>query len=249
MEVSEQTLRHLLDLCRRADRLGIWQYSAFLSPAEQTDFERSPEASRFSWSFFGGTEDAERKILAAGSSDLTGTEAEPPISLMRIEPLSEKFAEDLTHRDYLGAVLNLGIDRNLTGDIFIRDHLAWLFCLNTARDWLTSLTNVRHTAVRVVPVPEITALPAPRLVSVSLNIASERLDAIAAAFAGISRTKAASLFTEGKVFVNSRPVQDRSHPLKPGDLLSVRGVGKARYEGILRETRKGRLAVQLQKYL
>ena len=248
MEASEQTLRHLLDLCRRADRLGLWQYSAFLSPAEQLDFERSPEASRFPWFFFGGTEEAERKILVAGSPSLTGTEAEPPLSLLRIEPVSEKFAEDLTHRDYLGALLHLGIDRNLTGDIFVRDHLAWVFCLETARDWLTSLTNVRHTAVRVVPAPAITDLPAPRLSPVALNIASERLDAVVAAFAGISRTQAASLFAAEKVFVNSRPVTDKSHPLKPGDLLSVRGVGKARYEGILRETRKGRLAVLLQKY-
>jgi RNA-binding protein YlmH len=200
------------------------------------------------WTLFGGAEGCERQMLRFGSEDLCGYDQPFPIVILRLTPLSAKFAEPLTHRDYLGALLHLGIDRNLTGDIFVRDHLAWVFCLETARDWLTSLTNVRHTAVRVVPAPAITELPAPRLSPVALNIASERLDAVVAAFAGISRTQAASLFAAEKVFVNSRPVTDKSHPLKPGDLLSVRGVGKARYEGILRETRKGRLAVLLQKY-
>ena len=64
MESSEQMNRHLLDLCRRSDRTLSWVYSGFLTPAEQEDFIRCPEAARFDWCFDGGYEAAERRLLA-----------------------------------------------------------------------------------------------------------------------------------------------------------------------------------------
>ena len=69
MNAKDSTLRHLLDLCRKSERAGIRQYSGFLSPAEQDDFLRCPEAAEYTFSFLGGYEAAERKILAAGNED------------------------------------------------------------------------------------------------------------------------------------------------------------------------------------
>ena len=246
---SDVTTRHLLDLCRRNEKTSLWQFSAFLSPAEQDDFLRQPEAAGCSFFLTGGYEAAERKILAAGDEAESGP-AEAPISVVAVAPKSEKFSEELTHRDYLGAILGLGIERSLIGDILVRDRRAWVFCLSSAAELLvSSLTQVRRTAVTAeissLDVPELQ----PRYANLRLNIASERLDAVTAAFAGLSRGQADQLFRAEKVFVNGRTATDRSARLRAGDILSVRGFGKAVYDGIEHETRKNRLWVILRKYV
>ena len=249
MTANDATLRHLLDLCRKSGKTNTWQYSAFLSPADQEDLTRSREASGFAFRLEGGYKNAERKILAAGSEVEMGP-PEPPLSVIAVKPKSEKFAEKLTHRDYLGSILALGIERSLIGDIIVREQSACFFCLSSVADLLvSSLTQVRRTAVRA----EITAADIPELQPrydlLRLNVASERLDAVAAAFAGISRTQADRLFAAEKIMVNGRTVTDRSFRLKEGDILSVRGFGKAVYDGIDHETRKNRIQVRLRKLI
>ena len=244
---NDVILRHLLDLCRKSEKTGIWQYSAFLSPAEQDDLLRSPEAAGYSFFLSGGYDGAERKILAAGNEAEQGP-PEVPVSVIAVSPKSDRFAEELTHRDYLGAILGIGIERSLIGDIIVRDKRAWFFCLSSSAELITSaLTQVRRTAVSAaVSAPDVPELQ-PRYAPQRLNVASERLDAVTAAFAGLSRGQAEKLFSAEKVFVNGRTVTDRSARLKEGDTLSVRGFGKAVYDGIEHETKKNRLWVRLRK--
>lgn len=248
-ETSDMMLRHLLDLCRKSGRSGAWQYSGFLSPAEQDDLLRCPEASGFSFYLDGGYEQAERKIMAAGSEAEMGP-PEPPVCVIAVTPKSEKYAEELTHRDYLGAILSLGIERSLIGDILVRNRRAWFFCLASAADMLvSSLTQVRRTSVTAViaetDVPELQT----QYVPLRVNVASERLDAVISAFAGLSRGQTDKLFAAGKVFVNGRMILDRSSRLKEGDAFSVRGFGKAVYDGIEYETKKKRYQVMLRKLI
>ncbi len=244
---GDPILRHLEDLCRQADIRNTWRYSGFLSPAEQDDFLRCPEAAGYSFFLTGGYEEAERKILAAGNPEESGL-PEVPVRVIAVSPKSEKFAEELTHRDFLGAVLGLGIERGLIGDILVRDRRAWFFCLASAADLLvSSLSQVRRTAVTAEAVEADVPELRPRYAEMKLNVASERLDAVTAAFANLSRGQADRLFAAEKVFVNGRTVTDRSFRLKEGDVLSVRGFGKAVYDGIDHETRKNRYCVRLRK--
>ena len=246
---NDATLRHLLDLCRRNEKTGLWQYSAFLSPAEQDDFLRLPEAAGFSFSLSGGYPGAERKLLAAGLEEESGPAAFP-IRAASVAPKSERFAEELTHRDFLGAILGLGIDRSLIGDILVREKRAIVFCLEASVDLLlSSLTQVRRTTVTAELVSPESPELRPSFSTLRLNVASERLDAVVAAFAGLSRGQAEKLFAAEKIHVNGRVVTDRGTRLKDGDILSVRGLGKAVYDGIERETRKNRLWVLLRKYV
>ena len=244
---NDVMLRHLLDLCRRSEKTGDWQYSGFLSLAEQDDFLRSKESAGFSFFLTGGYENAERKLLAAGNETEMGPPA-PPVSVIAVKPKSEKYAEELTHRDYLGAVLGLGIERILIGDILVREHRAWLFCLSSAADMIvSSLDQVRRTTVTA----EITAADVPELqpryAPLRVNVSSERLDAVIAAFANLSRGQTDKLFAAEKVFVNGRMITDRSARLKEGDTFSVRGFGKAVYDGIEYETKKSRYMVRIRK--
>ena len=245
--MNDPVLRHLLDLCRKSEKTGVWQYSAFLSPAGQEDLLRSRDTAAFAFHLDGGYGAAERKIMAAGNEAEMGP-PDLPVSVVAVKPKSDRFAENLTHRDYLGAVLGLGIERGVIGDIIVRSPCAWIFCLSSVADMLAaSLVQVRRTAV----IAEIAAADVPELQPVyaplRLNVASERLDAVTAAFAGLSRAQADKLFASEKVFVNGRTVTDRSFRLKEGDLLSVRGFGKAVYDGIDHETRKNRYQVRLRK--
>ena len=249
MDEKELVIRHLQDLCRRSEKTGQWYYSAFLTPAEQDDWMTSPYSRNISWHFDGGRADAERQLLVAGSEDFCGQEAEVPISLLHVFPLSEKFAESLSHRDYLGAVMNLGIERKMIGDLIVREKSAYVYCLKDQTSFLiSSLTRVSHTSVKAEQIPLTCPDAQPSLRLVRINIASERLDAIVAGITGLSRGNAQDLFPREKVFVNSRPMLNRNYPLKKGDILSVRGYGKVIYEGIEHETRKGRLFVQVLKY-
>ena len=246
---NDATLRHLLDLCRKNRKTGLWQYSAFLTPAEQDDLLRCPEAAGYSYELAAGYENAERRILAAGNEDESGP-PDPPVSVIAVTPKSEKFAEELTHRDYLGAILGLGIERSLIGDILVRDKRAWFFCLTPAAEMLASaLTQVRRTAVAAEIAPPDVPELRPRYEALRLNVASERLDAVVAAFTRLSRGQAEKLFGAEKVFVNGRAVTDKSARLRDGDMLSVRGFGKAVYDGIEHETKKNRLWVSLRKLI
>ena len=242
---------HIKDLARQAEARGAYTFSAFLSPAELSDvLAQERELIPVPYGIWGGSEAAERKLFCFGSEAWFGYPPAWPICVVAIEPAAERFAEELSHRDYLGALMSLGIERSLTGDIVIRGKQAWLYCLDSIADYLCeNLTSVRHTQVRChVETGEIPAL-APQFQELRLNVPSERIDAVTAAFIGKSRSSISELFTTGKVFVNSRAVADGSKLLKEGDVLSVRGFGKAVYDGVAGTSKKGRSYAVLRKYV
>jgi len=243
--------RHLLDLRERAERYGTYTFSGFLSLAEQDELLRAAGPGPGAYlKLYGGFEGAERKIAVFGSEKDFGFPPEYPVRAVRIDPVSEKYGEDLSHRDYLGAILALGIDRSLTGDIAVDGKHALLICLDTALPFLLdNLREVRHTAVRLTEAPADIPDLKPKLTELRINVPSERLDCIVAGLTKLSRAKAEELFRRQLVFVNSRLIEDGSKKLKEGDVLNVRGFGKAIYRGIDGESKKGRLYVVLEKYI
>ena len=244
---DDKTLRYLEDLAARAERSDIYTYSGFLSPEEQDAFRRVHPFGPFR--FEGGTDAADRCLLICGNEEELGYPPEPPIALLTIRPASEKFGEELSHRDVLGAVLHLGIERSLIGDILIRDKTVWLFCLESIADFLLgNVGQIRHTHVKLSRAESLQDVPAPVLVPLKLNVASERLDGILSAFCRLSRGKAVELIRSERVRIGARLATSPDTRLKEGDVLRVRGFGKAIYDGIEKETKKGRLYVALRQY-
>ena len=95
----------------------------------------------------GGYHGAERQMIAFYPTDL-GFYWEYPICCLKIEPKAVKFSEALTHRDYLGTILGLGVERSVIGDILVKEHGAWVFCHNKIADFIMkNLCRVRHTTV------------------------------------------------------------------------------------------------------
>lgn len=195
---------------------------------------------------FGGYENAERVVAGFGENVTAG---DFPIALLEISPVMQKFADRLSHRDFLGALMNLGIKRELLGDIIVKDNIGYLFCLEHIKDYIIgSVDRIKHTTVTV---REIESLP-DNAVSVPTEyekiVSSLRIDAVISAVYNLSRNDSAKLFAQEKVFVNSRQVNSPSYQLKDGDIISLRGFGRFIFDKALRSTKKDRLVISIQKY-
>ena len=161
----------------------------------------------------------------------------------------QKFADALTHRDFLGALLSLGVRRGVLGDIILSDNTGYVFCLDTIASLITDeLKQVRRTTVKCNVLNEVPVLATAEPEEQSINVASERLDAIVAAVFKLSRSQAQALFKEGKIFVNSRLSENTGFQPSDGDIISVRGLGRFAFSGVSGQSRKGRLFVTVRVY-
>lgn len=244
MNEAEILTGRLNELSSRAEKRECHTYSEFLTLAEQSDAVSMRFTS--SLSFEGGYEGAERRIAHFKGKDCVYDE-EAPIVCVEIAPKAPKFAEVLSHRDFLGSLTGLGIRREVLGDIILDNNKGYVFCLETAAEIICrSLEKVRRTDVtceRASALPEnLTTLPDTE----SVIIASERLDAVIAAVFRLSRTEAQKLFDEKKIFIDGKLVQNVSTSAQQGNIISVRGFGRFIYEGVSSKTRKERLYINVK---
>ena len=123
---EEQILKgRLMDLAKRAYQQNIYTYSNFLSVSELSLLEDiKPDISYIHYECFGGNELCERQIVGFGSEDEFGYPGHFPISVIKVTPLLEKFSDTLNHRDFLGALMHLGLERNTLGDILVKEKTA-----------------------------------------------------------------------------------------------------------------------------
>jgi RNA-binding protein YlmH len=243
--------KRLSELANKAYNNSQYMFTGFLSMSELDIYYRMErELSFVSVTAFGGTNDCERVMLRFGSEDLCGYEAEFPISCIEISPLIEKFGEELSHRDYLGALMNLGIERGTLGDIIIIGKDAYLFCTDKMSQYIIdSLDKVRHTSVRCRLAQSIPESTVTRLERKTLQVSAARTDSIIAKLYKMSRSESVELFRTKKVFVNGRLNENNSGQLKPEDKVSVRGCGRFKFIGVSGETRKGKLNVDVDLYV
>lgn len=246
MENESHLKNRLSELASRSFDRGVWVFSEFLTLAEQDVLLRMRLKAPFT--LFGGLPTSERKIACFGSGELCGCVEDPPLACLKIEPAMRKFADPLTHRDFLGALMSLGLRREVMGDIEIVDNVGWLFCLESVAPFITdNLTSVRRTTVRVSPSAPPVTLSSPPPVT-ELVVASERLDAAVAAVFRLSRSQAQELIDREQVFISGRLPKSASLDISPGSVVSVRHYGRFVYEGVARETKKGKLRVLVRIY-
>lgn len=245
-----QLKKRLRDLAERSYRQGIYTFTGFLGLGEQEIFwQQEKELRSFGYLLSGGCDGADRAVVRFGKEEELGYQAPFPIVCIHISPLQQKFADDLSHRDFLGALMNLGIDRSALGDIRVGDREAYLFCLERIAGFICeNLTRVRHTDVRCAVTEEIGKIPREEPETVSIQVQSPRVDAVLSKVYHLSREKSIALFRAGKVYVDGRLCEDNSRLLKAGETVNARGFGKFLLTGEPRETRKGKLAVEAAVY-
>ena len=251
MQKEEQLLiKRLCELSKTAYHRNIVTYSDFLNLNEQNILHSLPKDQLYTrYETFGGYELAERQMVAF-IPDALYCEMNYPMSVLRIAPLQSKFGEELTHRDYLGAILNLGIDRSKVGDILVEGKEATLFLAVALTEFIQDeLTRVRHTSVMVTETLLTEFDYRPRYEELLGTVASVRLDSLLSLAFNSSRSKLTGLIEGGKVFVNGKLMISNSYQPKEEDVISVRGRGKFRYNGIRSQTKKNRLYISIHKYI
>ena len=248
---EEQQLKNRIrDLADKSFKQNIYTFSGFLGLSEQDVFWKSEsELRHVSYGLWGGLETTERKMLRFGSPEDLGYEEEYPIVCVKIQPTAPKFAEKLSHRDYLGALMTLGIERTTLGDIKTVDKDAYLFCLDSIAEYIcTNLDKVRHTAVKCSVVQAAMDLPEDVPEAREVLLPSLRLDVFLAKVYNQSRNDILEQFRAGKVYVNGRLCENNSRILKEGDVVNMRGCGKFVYSGVKYETKKGKICAEVQVY-
>lgn len=244
--IFKKRIQELAETCFRRD---VPVNTDFLNVNEQTIFQSiSGTLPPVRFVLAGGSAASERKVVCF----LPSYEDEPselPFDCIKISPLNVKFAESLTHRDYLGAIMNLGIERSMMGDIIIKEPAAYVFVLKKMSRYLTeNLVFVRHTSVLASVCEDPGEALEPEYETITGTVSSVRLDSIVALCGRLSRTKAVSYIESEKVFINGQMTVSPSKALKGGEILSIRGIGKFRFSEAGGQTKKGRTVVTLLRY-
>ena len=221
--MEEDLLRRAADLAERCERTASVTSTAFLTPAEQyalTNWARHRDCTLV---LHGGAEGCERQVAFFLPFYLTPADFDPAEHLRAVQ-FSAPFAAP-GHRDYLGAILGLGIRREWVGDILVQAHGAFVFCLPSVEPELRTLEQVGRTGVKA---------------AVTFTVQSARLDAVVSGMFRLSRTSAAAQIRAGAVHLNYAECLRPDAPVAPGDVLSLRGAGKGAVTEVSGQSRKGR---------
>ena len=201
-------------------------------------------------SFWGGYAEAERAMVRFGDAGEIGYDEPFPINIIVVEPKQQKYADRLTHRDFLGALVNLGIERDVLGDIIVHDNVGYVFSDERMSGFIVdTLTKVKHTPVNCYVIETLPEDARPQVKEREINVSSLRLDGIVAHVFKLSRSDVKTLFSSEKVMVGGMTQKNTGKEPKEGDIVSVRGSGKFRYLGVAHETKKGHLVIAIEKYV
>lgn len=247
---NRDTAARVIDLAEQA--LKTWEivFTDFVSPPELAEihqmFDRLTEVQVVAW---GGYERAERQRVGIARSEMPLDRS--GIELAALEIAGNFLFDTATHRDFLGSMLGCGIIREKTGDVIVLgERGAQAIVVPEMVEYLEQhLTQVRSVPVKTQRI-ELSELKVkePKKKELTTVEASLRLDAIASAGFGMSRSKMADLITSGDVRVNWKDVTSASHIVKSGDLIAIRGKGRLEV-GEVAITKKDRYRVQLTRYM
>ena len=246
--ISEDRKNRIKELESRSFERGIFTFSDFLSPTSLSDATEMLKKGDFT--VCGGVDFAERKMIRFGNIQDLGYEEEFPITILKITLVGGKFATPVTHRDVLGAIMGLGIERQKLGDIFINGNFAYVISHETvAKLILLSLDSVGRNKVSV---EEIDALPldlAPKTKTQRFSVSSNRADAIICKVFNLPREDGKELFLKQLVFVNGKPIDNSSKAIRSGETVTVRGYGKFTFIKEDGQSKKGKPYVEIELFV
>ena len=237
----------IIDLSRTAHHQGIVTFTGFLNLNERQILLATPRAQlHTTYRLSGGYPESERVIAAFLPDERDLDAPNYPIRPLLVRPTHKKFADDLGHRDFLGAILSLGIERRMVGDILVTDREAVVFAEASIAPYIAeNLSSVRRTAVTVGAVNPADFHYTPKYLVKKGSVASVRLDALIALAFGLPRNRAVTVIEDGQTFVNGKRISSNGYKLVDNDIISVRGLGRFLYQGVSGTSRKERLFVEV----
>ena len=245
---NKEAMTRIIDRAEQAIRTWEPVATDFLSPPElfeaQAAFERLSDIHTVA---SGGYPQAERQRMIIARSEIPYEENPVPLAALSIA--GNFLFDTASHRDFLGSLLGTGLARDKVGDIIVLgERGAQAIVVPELVDFLTtSLVQVRSVSVKTQPIAlNELRVREPKKKEMTTVEASMRLDAIASAGFGMSRSKMADMITKGDVRVNWKPITQPSRNAAAGDLIAIRGKGRLEI-GEVSITKKERYRVQLTR--
>lgn len=240
---NNEFIKRAEDLRERCDRTCTVTHTSFLTPAESCEIENFFKyRSDCKLYLCGGNEESERKIafFLPEYMDEDSFDAGEYISAVKLTA----FFGTPAHRDYMGAILGLGIGRERIGDIWVSGDTATVFCVPTVKPLIMELEKAGRVTVKPEEISlENVSAPEKKVTEKSFTVSSMRLDAVTGGMFNISRTESSKQVNLGLVSVNYAVCEKPDHTVKVGDIITVRGKGKGSITGTGGNSRKGRLFV------
>lgn len=238
----------VIDIYSICHKRNIPKYSFFLNEREAylaSITLRSINA--IGYSFYGGHEDSERAVLGVFPSYM-----EPSPENFPVTPISFSFRKQfpLNHRDFLGSLMSLRLNRDTIGDILVGEGFAVVFAYETvASTIIDGISKIGNVGVEPT-LGLAQKLPSQKeLIEITGTVASPRLDSIVKLCTGKSRDEAVKLIEAGLVILNHTECTNSAKHVCPDDKFTIRGFGRFILSGIGTLTRKGRVHVIIGKYI
>ena len=247
--MENELLRRAQDLYLRAARINQPCATSFLSPAEVAAVEAELKLKRGQgYVAAGGYEGAERRRLVF-LPDYLDAEYLPMDEYITVLRAEYRFGA-LSHRDWLGSLMGLGIKRETLGDILVFENYADIICTPQIKRFIEdNLVKVGKSGVSVSEIaPHEIVVPTPEFKKKSGTVASLRVDAVASLAFGLSRSEAARLIREGRFSLNHLEELSPSAEVSEGALLSMRGFGRARLASVGGTSKKDRIFIEVHAY-
>lgn len=243
-------LSRALDQALLAEKRNYPTYTDFLDMRKISMLIHVLERESVAFKMEGGYPDAERALLCFYTGEFYYEDY--PIVALEIVPEINKFTKRmLSHRDYLGSILGLGLKRNRIGDILIYEDRAIIFAHEEISEFLLiHLNQVGRTPVSIQKIEkEHLVIPEPKVKVINGTVSSMRLDAVLSKGFSMSRTLTSQYVKNNKVFVNWTNVTNPSKQIQQGDRITLRGHGKIKLEKIGVTTKKDRTLITIHRYI
>lgn len=259
---DELLLSHCADLLRLCVDNCMLTYSRFLDIRQQSlvygKFHREAGCRLF---FFGGYDEAERSVAVfvpeifgidtadALSAYFSENEQDLPIEALSIT--KDRFSQPLSHRDYLGSLMGLGIKREMIGDIIVSENGCLLVAEKKIAGYIAeNMTSAGRATLTVqrVPLEKLSAVEAV-FEKMFVTVASMRLDAVVGSVFNLSRAQALEVIGKGAVFVSGIQCEKPDKRIEIGDKLVLRGKGKVIIESMQGLNKKGKIRLNALKYI
>lgn len=252
MEVEDKLL--IANIVKKAEKTynkNIITNTNFLDPRQFKLIEHELKKLGYKYDVIKLNDDIEKVILLFLPSYLTikDIDINEYISCIKIDI---KKGQKLYHKDYMGAIYNIGIKKEYIGDIFVyEDNSACIFCTPKIAEYFKyNLIKIGkyEVEINIKKVEEI-ELPKHLYQVIEIKIPSNRIDNFASEVSKISRNKIANKISDGEIFLNYSEVLDKSISLNEKDIFSIRGIGKFKVDKYIGITKKGNLIFQVKKYI
>lgn len=246
-------LAKLLDKAELAAKTNRLVHTEFLDPHQAVLADKVlASLDVCDYTFYGGFPGAERAVAVFRPDFIRDDELEQFIGeILKVLEITPNARGSLSHRDYLGALMGLGIKREVTGDIIVSEEKCSIIVLSEMAGYIAgNLFKVGNTGVSSTILDELdVSVPEPTVAEIKTTVAALRLDSLCAPAFGVSRSKAVEFIKAGKVNLNWETVQNPDKAVREGDTISLKGKGRAVLEKVGGKTRKDRLMIYIKKFV